>query len=468
MLRPLLLIAALLAALAPAQAQTTFINEFHYDNPGNDTAEFVEVVTPTGTDLSDWRLWRYNSVTSAPYGVPQAFGNAVATDVGGKDIYVRYTQLQNGLAEGLALVDGDGTVVQFLSYEGTLTATSGPAAGMTSTDVGVDEQPPVAVGLSLQLAGSGTDYADFTWQDPAAETPGAANNGQTFGATVDPSLTVSLTPYGAPVVVGAYGGLVFFRARVTNDTDAPLEQDFWLTLTDTGSEDHVQFRCAVRLNPGRSAAGLFVAFVSRHAAAGTYAYTGSVGGFPSATASDAFTFDKAGAAKSGAPLAHHDADWTAQAEAFAAAAERTGGPVRGTFALRMDEAPDAGTAAVWGVADDATWAAALGESEPDAFATADKGGSADAAGAAFGLGAAYPNPMRASATIPFELSATADTRLAVYDALGREVAVLVDGTLEAGAHAARLSDASLPSGTYVIRLTTSTGQSDTQRLSRVR
>ena len=43
-------------------------------------------------------------------------------------------------------------------------------------------------------------------------------------------------------------------------------------------------------------------------------------------------------------------------------------------------------------------------------------------------------------------------RLAVYDVLGREVAVLVDGQLEAGAHVASFEAGSLASGVYVYRL----------------
>ena len=44
------------------------------------------------------------------------------------------------------LVNASGTVVQFLSYEGVMTATNGPAAGMTSVDIGVSEAGTEAVG----------------------------------------------------------------------------------------------------------------------------------------------------------------------------------------------------------------------------------------------------------------------------------------------------------------------------------
>ena len=47
--------------------------------------------------------------------------------------------IQNGSPDGIALVDASGAVMQFLSYEGTLTAVGGPADGLTSTDIGVSE-----------------------------------------------------------------------------------------------------------------------------------------------------------------------------------------------------------------------------------------------------------------------------------------------------------------------------------------
>ncbi|MGI9596116.1 MAG: ExeM/NucH family extracellular endonuclease, partial [Acidimicrobiales bacterium] len=89
--------------------------------------------------------------------------------------------LQNGSPDGIALVN-NGTVVQFLSYEGSFTATDGPAAGQTSTDIGVSEPNTTPLGQSLQLTGTGTTAGDFTWTGPDTETPGFANVGQSFGS----------------------------------------------------------------------------------------------------------------------------------------------------------------------------------------------------------------------------------------------------------------------------------------------
>ncbi|MEM1041107.1 MAG: right-handed parallel beta-helix repeat-containing protein [Bacteroidota bacterium] len=68
------------------------------------------------------------------------------------------------------------------------------------------------------------------------------------------------------------------------------------------------------------------------------------------------------------------------------------------------------------------------------------------------LAGAYPNPFGRAATVAFALPEAQHARLAVYDVLGREVARLADGELEAGRHEAVLDGAALPSGVYLVRL----------------
>jgi hypothetical protein len=69
----------------------------------------------------------------------------------------------------------------------------------------------------------------------------------------------------------------------------------------------------------------------------------------------------------------------------------------------------------------------------------------------------YPNPFNPETTINFSVEESAQVRLAVYDMLGRELQVLVDGVLDAGTYNARFDAADLPSGTYLYRLVTPTG-----------
>ena len=77
-----------------------------------------------------------------------------------------------GDPDGIALVNASETVVQFLSYEGTLTAGNGPAQGMTASDIGVAESNSVPAGHSLQRSGSG---AGSSWQAAAPNTRGQLN-----------------------------------------------------------------------------------------------------------------------------------------------------------------------------------------------------------------------------------------------------------------------------------------------------
>jgi choice-of-anchor B domain-containing protein len=66
---------------------------------------------------------------------------------------------------------------------------------------------------------------------------------------------------------------------------------------------------------------------------------------------------------------------------------------------------------------------------------------------------AYPNPFNPSTTIGFKLPEATTVRVSVSDALGREVAVLVESQLmAAGKHLVQFEGSSLPSGTYLVRL----------------
>ena len=172
-----------------AQAQTAvFVNEIHYDNSSTDVGEFFEIAGPAGTDLSGWTVELYNGSSSvlAPYDTVSLSGIIGNQDDGFGTLSFARAGIQNGSPDGLALVDASNTVVQFLSYEGTFTAMSGSATGLTSTDIGAAESSSTPVGFSLQLLGSGVEFEDFTFNSPAAETPGAVNTGQDFSGTAPP------------------------------------------------------------------------------------------------------------------------------------------------------------------------------------------------------------------------------------------------------------------------------------------
>lgn len=79
----------------------------------------------------------------------------------------------------------------------------------------------------------------------------------------------------------------------------------------------------------------------------------------------------------------------------------------------------------------------------------------------------YPNPFNPSTIIRFQLSDVSETRLAIYDLLGREIAVLVDGVRAAGDHQVRFDAGSLASGIYLIRLEAA-GQTLSRRMTLVK
>ena len=64
----------------------------------------------------------------------------------------------------------------------------------------------------------------------------------------------------------------------------------------------------------------------------------------------------------------------------------------------------------------------------------------------------HPNPFTHSTTIEYALPASGQVHLSVYDILGREVAILVDGVQHTGKHASVFDGTPLPSGTYLYRL----------------
>src|SRR5690606_20249860 len=219
------------------------------------------------------------------------------------------------------------------------------------------------------------------------------------------------------------GGQFSYTARVTNDGDAPHSFDAWVAATLPNGNPYarpVAGPIAVTLPAGGSAQRTLRLRVPGAAPAGTYTLTLNVGEYPSGVdASDAFTFEKQGAGAAGAVAT--------QAE----------GPVEL-------------------VAKGAFFDAEASESE-----------AAEAEAAAAGRLAVYPNPSGGRSTVGFTLDAPAAVRLSVLDALGREVALLAEGTLPAGSHAYPFEDADLPAGLYLARLEVG-GHVETHRFTVVR
>ena len=65
---------------------------------------------------------------------------------------------------------------------------------------------------------------------------------------------------------------------------------------------------------------------------------------------------------------------------------------------------------------------------------------------------AYPNPFRTEVAVPFAVERAGTVRLAVYDILGRQVSVLIDGEVAAGSHTALIDGQGLAAGVYLVVL----------------
>ncbi|MGY1837647.1 ExeM/NucH family extracellular endonuclease [Blastococcus sp. SYSU DS0510] len=181
-----------LPAFAQAAPPTTpFVSELHYDNAGTDTGEFVEVHLPAGTTSAGLSVVLYNGSNGASYGTV-GLGDVTAPADAPAVVAVDAPGLQNGAPDGVALVRGD-EVLEFLSYEGTLTATGGPAAGLTSTGIGVSEAGTEPEGQSLSRAYDPVSDA-LVWSGPASSTKGEVNPAPDPVEPPPPAVDVCETP----------------------------------------------------------------------------------------------------------------------------------------------------------------------------------------------------------------------------------------------------------------------------------
>jgi hypothetical protein len=232
-----------------------------------------------------------------------------------------------------------------------------------------------------------------------------------------PAVSVAVEPVGGPVVIGPGGGSFQFTATLTNAGSQPLTFDAWTEVTGPVNRGPVLGPLPVTLAPGATLTRTLTQRVPANAPPGVYTYTGTVGTFPDgALASDSFPVTKQGAAARGGA-----------AEGWAV----SGWSVSGVE--RWDEG------------------AAAASALPGAFA----------------LSEAAPNPSRGRARFTLALPAPERVTVAVYDGLGRRVALLHDGPMEAGTYALAFDGTGLPGGVYVVRAAGETA-SATHRLTLVR
>ena len=191
----------------PGDDPIAFVSELHYDNAGADAGEAFEVAGVAGTDLTGWSIVLYNGSGGITYGTAIALAGTIPSDCRARGgLVFSAPGLQNGAPDGFALVDAAGTVVEFLSYEGVITATNGPANGTTSTDIGVSQAGTEAAGRTLQR-----DSANGAWHGPADSTwgcdePVVVNNDPVFLSEIRAD-ALSGQPQNEYVEIGGAAGM---------------------------------------------------------------------------------------------------------------------------------------------------------------------------------------------------------------------------------------------------------------------
>lgn len=234
----------MLTVFALLSAQNAWINELHYDNISTDAGEFLEVaVQDAGSyNLADFTITFYNGSSGASYGTASLDSAIEGATVSGITLYnLAHEGIQNGSPDGICL-DYNGSVLQFISYEGVLTGADGSANGMASTDIGVEEGAATEEGMSLQLGGTGANYTSFYWQETAAETPGAINNNQIFEAGTDPMLTL-ISPNGGEQweqgsthniswISSNYGGMIQINLEMIDGRDLDRDREVLVASTE--------------------------------------------------------------------------------------------------------------------------------------------------------------------------------------------------------------------------------------------
>ncbi len=161
-------------AVGSASTITARINEFHYDNIGTDTNEFVEIritgnLGSQPVDLSQYTVSLYNGSNQSTY-LTETLDNLTQTCDASNCYYVwESIGIQNGAPDGIAL-SGPSGLIEFISYEGVFTAVDGIASGVSSTDTTVSETNSSPTGSSIERTNTGT------WNLTSANTKAAENS----------------------------------------------------------------------------------------------------------------------------------------------------------------------------------------------------------------------------------------------------------------------------------------------------
>ncbi len=211
-----------------------------------------------------------------------------------------------------------------------------------------------------------------------------------------PGVVISLLPVNPPIVVPAGGGIFRFNAALENYAQNPITCDVWTEVILPGGGIHspLLLRNSITFSPGAVIQRELTQIVPGYAPLGEYTYFAKVGIYPDSVSDwDCFPFVKMAGE---IPPVHNQG-----------------------------------------------WACYGWDEDKEGFRIQDSG---------FRLLSINPNPFNASTVARFELRDASQVKLAVYDIMGQEVAVLAEGYYPAGTHQMVWDAVEMASGVYFARL----------------
>ena len=215
-------------------------------------------------------------------------------------------------------------------------------------------------------------------------------------ADIQTDLTITLTPENPPIVIPAAGGSFDFNVNLVNNSDNQVIFDGYIeAVVPTGTSYLCLLREHLVISGGGSISRDLTQNVPGGAPAGDYTYRAVMGDYGWSVWADA-SFD------------------------FTKSAFDNGSPIVGDWNLEGWDTPLAKT----------------GSTVPARSA----------------MLTVSPNPFNPTAEISFNLENAGNVKLSVYDITGRQVAVLVNGYINAGSQNINWNAGNLPSGIYFFEL----------------
>jgi len=70
----------------------------------------------------------------------------------------------------------------------------------------------------------------------------------------------------------------------------------------------------------------------------------------------------------------------------------------------------------------------------------------------YALGQNYPNPFNPATVIKYQVPKASNVKISIFDILGKEVATLINGKVEAGYHQVEFNGSNFASGLYLYKI----------------